>query len=487
MVVTALIAVGATLRLQMYLFDKPLWWPEAALALNILRRSGWALLGPYDFHQAAPIGFVLITKAGTLLFGDSEPVLRLPAFIFGLASLPLFYMAARAYLSQAAAMLSLAFFALSPSAIYWASTCKQYSSDLTLAIAALIMGHWLVRNPLTLRRALAAALSGVVGLFFSFPLVFLLTGLAAGLTCDYLVRRDRQALFRLMPVCVAWGVGFAVHYQVSLRTFDVDGFLKIFWAQRFLSLSDWHHSYALVASAFIVPLDLVTVHPWPLIPVCALGLWAIVVRRQALGLFLAVPVVALAIASLFHMYPFWHRMILFVLPLLLLPTCEGVVVIVERARWMWKPLGAAVAVVLVAMLSVRTVEHLLVGPTPFLEIRPMLRHVRDHKRPGDVMYIGEFQPVYEYYKDRLGLTAQPYVVGRYLDKEWSGSDDQVLESLRDSPRVWVLTGDWQVQAGLERFATLVEIMPNDDLTLSLYDPQAQPRTRPPGATVSSGR
>ncbi len=125
MVVTALVAVGATLRLQMYLFDKPLWWPEAALALNILRRSGWALLGPYDFHQAAPIGFVLITKAGTLLFGDSERVLRLPAFLFGLASLPLFYMAARAYISQAAALLALAFFALSPSAIYWASNCKQ--------------------------------------------------------------------------------------------------------------------------------------------------------------------------------------------------------------------------------------------------------------------------------------------------------------------------------------------------------------------------
>ncbi len=317
--------------------------------------------------------------------------------------------------------------------------------------------------------------------------MFLLTGLAAGLACDYLVRRDGRAVFRLIPVCAAWGVGFAVTYQVSLRTIDLDGFLKIFWAQRFLSVSDWHHSYALVASAFIVPLDLATVHPWPLIPVCALGLWAIFARREALGLFLAVPVVALAIASLFQMYPFWHRMILFVLPLLLLPTCEGVIVIVERARWVWKPLGAAVAVALVALLSVRTVEHLIVGPTPFLEIRPMLRHVREHTRPGDVMYIGEFQPVYEYYKDRLGLAAQPYVVGRYLDKEWAGSDDQVLESLRDSPRVWALTGDWQVQAGLERFATLVEIMPNEDLTLSLYDPQAQPRTLPPDATVSSGR
>ena len=231
MVVTALVAVGATLRLQMYLFDKPLWWPEAALALNILRRSGWALLGPYDFHQAAPIGFVLITKAGTLLFGDSERVLRLPAFLFGLASLPLFYMAARAYVSQAAALLALAFFALSPSAIYWASTCKQYSSDLTFAIAALMLGSWLVRNPLTPRRAVAAALFGVVGMFFSFPLVFLLSGLAAGLAHDDMARRDWRALFRLIPVCVAWAVGFAVHYRISLRTFDLDGFLKIFWAR----------------------------------------------------------------------------------------------------------------------------------------------------------------------------------------------------------------------------------------------------------------
>ncbi len=118
------------------------------------------------------------------MFGDSERVLRLPAFACGLVSLPLFYMAARAYLSSGAALLALAFFALSPSAVYWSANCKQYSSDLTFAIAALILGDWLARHELTRGRAAGAAFLGVVGVFFSFTFVFLLTGLAVGLGVD---------------------------------------------------------------------------------------------------------------------------------------------------------------------------------------------------------------------------------------------------------------------------------------------------------------
>lgn len=487
MAVTALVAVGAALRLQMYLFDRSFWWPEAALALNILRKSGWDLLGPYEFHQAAPIGFVLVTKAATLVFGDSERVLRFPAFACGLVSLPLFYMAARAYLSRGAGLLALAFFALSPSAIYWSANCKQYSSDLTFAIAALILGDWLVRHELTRGRAAGAALLGVAGVFFSFPFVFLLAGLAAGLGVDRLARRDWPGLSRVSAVVAAWATGVGVYHLVSLRWVDTDGFLRMFWADRFITFSDWHHSYGLVASAFIVPLDLVTVHPWPLIPIFVLGLLAVFVRLRSHALFLAVPVIALAIASLFQLYPFWHRMILFVLPLLLLPTCEGVAVIVQRMRSVWTPLGAAAAVALVVPMSVRTVEHLHAGPRPFLEVRPMLRHIGESARPGDVIYTGELQPVYEYYKDRLGLGAHPYVVGRYLDREWSKHDDEVLLSLKNRPRVWALTGDWQVQPGLEQFARLVQIMPNDDLTLSLFDVPGSPRTPLPDARASLDR
>ena len=484
MAVTALVAVGAALRLQMYLFDRSFWWPEAALALNILRKSGWDLLGPYEFHQAAPIGFVLVTKGATLVFGDSERVLRLPAFVCGLVSLPLFYVAARAYVSRGAALLALAFFALSPSAIYWSANCKQYSSDVMFAIAALILGDWLARHELTRGRAAGAAVLGVAGVFFSLPFVFLLTGLAVGLGVDRVARRDWTGLSRWGAVAASWMAGFGVYHLVSLRFVDPSGFLRTFWAERFITLSDWHRSYSLVASAFIVPLDLVTVHPWPIIPICALGLLAVFVRLRAHALFLAAPVIALALASLFQLYPFWHRMILFVLPLLLLPTCEGVAAIVRRMRSVWTPLGAAAAVALVVPMSVRTVEHLRDGPRPFLEVRPMLRHINASARPGDVIYTGEFQPVYEYYKDRLGLGGHPYVVGRYLDLEWSEHDDEVLLSLKDRPRVWALTADWQVQPGLEQFARLVQIMPNDDLTLSLFDVPRSLRTPHPDARAT---
>ena len=73
----AIVAAGIALRLWQYLGRAALWTDEATLANNIVGRSlGRLLFAPLDHDQVAPLGFLLMEKAATSLFGTGELALR---------------------------------------------------------------------------------------------------------------------------------------------------------------------------------------------------------------------------------------------------------------------------------------------------------------------------------------------------------------------------------------------------------------------------
>ena len=132
--ILAAIAVGAGLRLYFYLLNRSLWFDEALLALNLSGRSFAELLQPLDYNQSAPLGFLLLQKTLISLLGNRDYWLRLIPLLAGLSSLPLFYLTARRFLRPAAVQVVLWLFALSPPLIYYSSECKQYSSDVLIAL-----------------------------------------------------------------------------------------------------------------------------------------------------------------------------------------------------------------------------------------------------------------------------------------------------------------------------------------------------------------
>src|SRR6185295_12378688 len=75
--VTAVVLVGAALRLIAYLAARSLWLDEAMLANNIVGRTFGALLGPLAEAQSAPWLFLFGERAATVLAGPNELALRL--------------------------------------------------------------------------------------------------------------------------------------------------------------------------------------------------------------------------------------------------------------------------------------------------------------------------------------------------------------------------------------------------------------------------
>ena len=65
----AFVALGVLLRVARYLMDYPLWWDEAFLAVNFIRRGYLDLLRPLDYNQVCPILFLWIELTVVKLAG----------------------------------------------------------------------------------------------------------------------------------------------------------------------------------------------------------------------------------------------------------------------------------------------------------------------------------------------------------------------------------------------------------------------------------
>src|SRR5260370_18625781 len=103
----AIVVIGTLLRIRLYIADRSLWLDEAALGLNVLRRSFRGLCQPLDRNQGAPILFLWLQKAATLMFGNSERSFRLVPLIGGVAILVLVFRFSIRYLPPLTGLIAL--------------------------------------------------------------------------------------------------------------------------------------------------------------------------------------------------------------------------------------------------------------------------------------------------------------------------------------------------------------------------------------------
>ena len=161
--VTALVIVGAALRLWQYFANASLWIDEIALAENVLRRPLSALLRePLALDQVAPPGFLALAKASTAVFGESEMALRLVPLASGLLALALFPRLSRRFQPAWISVFATALFALTPTLVRYSAEFKPYSTDVAAAVALTLIAFGLgesdaataIVRPIPPRRAL---------------------------------------------------------------------------------------------------------------------------------------------------------------------------------------------------------------------------------------------------------------------------------------------------------------------------------------------
>lgn len=149
-----LILVGTALRAWM-LF-KPITYDEAFAYVTFATQPFGAMISNYS-HPANHILHTLLMKMSTAVFGIGLVPMRLPAFIAGVLTMPLFYLFVRGMFNRYIALMALALVASSGGLIEYSALAQGYSITWLCMVTALVLGrHFINEN-----NSITAVLIGV--------------------------------------------------------------------------------------------------------------------------------------------------------------------------------------------------------------------------------------------------------------------------------------------------------------------------------------
>jgi hypothetical protein len=350
------VAAGAIVRLLEYATFRRLYMDEESLLENLEALSIFDFRTVLTEYQLAPPGFLVLERLMVRLPWNDVLEARLFPLIFGIASMFLFRSTARRYLSPRAVPIATGLFALADWLIYYSAEIKQYSCDLMLTLIALQLAVWVgsesePESSSAPRRLMAIAGFGVVGVWFSYPMVLVLAGVGTYLIAVAASRKAWGQFLGLAAIGMAWVASAAACYEISHRILSKERFIWDWWDFAFLPIpprtfADVAKTFLAILNAFDSPASLLT--PLGVVPsaLLAMGLFllggVVLLRRWPGGLYLlASPILFALAASALHQYPFHGRLLIFLIPPIHMLVGEGAVALTRRGgRWL-TPLMAA--------------------------------------------------------------------------------------------------------------------------------------------------
>ena len=465
-----LLILGIVLRARQYLFNRSLWLDEATFSLNIIGRPLDRLLfEQLDGNQAAPLGLIFLTKCATLVFGNSDLVLRLVPFLFGILGLFFsLHIARRAFSSDVARISFVGLIAFAPILIYYSSEIKQYGIDATVSLMLLWAMSFRAEREISpaaleisrslrsreMIKWLGLAVFGSLGVWLSHPSAFVLAAIGTTLVIQSLTRRDFKLVLAYIAVILVWLANFWAAYTISLNAITVNEYLVAYWQSGYAPLSFdnlgwyWESALGLVYIAFRQT-DLTVVSAlaewfdaWNigLSMMMVAGLVALFKSSRQLFSIIVLSIIVTMIVSSYQLYPFRNRMLLFLVPLVFL-TASYFIDGLARFR-----LALAVSASLMVLISMMmTSVPLAIHPHNAYDIKGVLAYIRAQREPLDAVALQFWsQPAYHFYAEQFSMAEMDLVATTTMD----ANADDLLKSICANPpmrRTWVVFSHWYEQ------------------------------------------
>lgn len=338
----------------------------------------------------------LLVKLATRFLGEREWVVRLPAMIFGVATVPAVYWVSRLMLSRRASLAVAALLATSYHHVFFSQNARGYSAYLLFSLLA--TGFY-VKGLRTDRRARWAWYVVTMVLDFASHLIsaFVVAGhVLVGVVAVVLVRRRGGPW---LPLCrrlaAVFGVtGILVFQLYAAAMPQMYAYMKTVYAGDPAAgytlfspelVAEVARSLSLGLGAWAPLLALIA------LPVVGLGLARSLVRNWALVLALALPAVLQALFFAVRHLVFSPRFFLLALPLVLLILVQGLYTVAGYvARAFARPPGfarrlAAAVVLLFAVGSLLQLRSYYVIPKQdYLGSLEFIEHTR---RPDEIVIV----------------------------------------------------------------------------------------------------
>jgi hypothetical protein len=341
------VAVGVLLRIIEYADFRALYMDELSLLNNLTHYA------VFDFHtmlteeQLAPPGFLLVERFLVRLPLNTILVARFLPLLCGIGAVFVMRSVALRFLHRQAVPVAVGLFALSDWLTYYSTEIKQYSTDVALGLVALFLAARL--RPARHSRETAAAdqaganswrlrlvtlgIFGTVGVWFSFPLAFVLGGAGSYAMAAAALRRDWKSARWALWMSMIWAASFAACFKVSHAILTRGEFIWIWWDFAFLPLpprsaTELERVFWQFINVFNSPSDVLM--PLGVVPSAFVALGLFIIGAVALsiswpgGLYLLIsPIVFAMVASALRQYPFHGRLLLFLVPIIHLLVAQG--------------------------------------------------------------------------------------------------------------------------------------------------------------------
>jgi hypothetical protein len=441
MLLAAVTALGLALRLIR--LDADLWLDEITPIRDYAQLPVLEVVATYQRSNNHLLQ-TLLMKLSLALFGEREWTVRIWAALFGAATVPALYWAARQAVSRGAALAAALLLAVSYHHVFFSQNARGYAGYLLFAV---LSAGFLARALREDRFGDWALYVGCLFLGFASQLLTAFVAAAHGLTGLLAVgavhRRGGPAaplLARLAAVyAVAGLVVFHLYaavipqaYVVAQTTYSraTSGFSG-------LSLEFLGELARGVAAGFGPGLLLGAV---PFLALTAAGFVALWRRHWTLAAALALPELVTAAFLLLQGYSFSPRFFLLAIPLATLCAAQGLwslaALVARRSAGGDPRLAPRLAAALALLLALGSAAALpSYYRTPKQDYRGSIRYIEDQRRAGDLVVVfGVAEWGYRYYTGRLGVADD--AVYRYTRSE-AGVDSVIAE--RGGGTVWFVT------------------------------------------------
>ncbi len=488
--IIAIITYGIVVRLCEYLANRSLWMDEAVLTANIVRKSFLQFITqPMEGGQAAPLGFLWLTKAITTVFGTSEYALRALPLICGIAAIFVFRKLLIKVSSKTAALIALALFSISVILVWHAAEFKQYSSDVLVFLSLLLWGTSLLEKKLTVKNSLCAGAIGAVAIWLSYPAVFALGAIWIVLFCDRFSRQEWPQIANLCLSLILWEISFVTMYVFSLNVID-PMMLHQYWADFFMPVSFSYLENQLRTARHLLG---IFYSPGALNQVLlsavafVTGACAIYKKEGPILFLLLLPLALVWIASGLHQYPFGARLLLFYAPVLYLFIAEGLSFFIHRPAYSSKIIGIILSAA-ISWYPLTNTRQQLGGAAIYSEdIKPILNYVKNQRQKNDTIYVYyNARSAFAYYAPIYGFDQKMCIEGiSYQEgpKGWERLRAD-LGQLKQYRRVWVIFSYYYfsgmreekyfMMRYLDSIGTRQDMIKTDDGSAYLYEFSGRP-------------
>ena len=377
------------------------------------------------------------------MFANTAPEhsLRLYALLTAIASVPLFWLLASRVLSVGRSSLAV-FLRGQQVPVGYSSEVKQYEGDATVAVFLLLISMLVYSRKRSVGMLLLYAVIGALGIWFSQPAVFILTGIGLYWSVQTLIGRRIKEFVSVLPVFLFWAANFVAYYVfVGSKYVCNDNYLKYF-AKSFMpwppaSYSDLCWFPNILITAVEVPGGF---RPQVAVVICFLLVagFGVLYHRQRHAFFFLLSFVPLALlASGLRLFPLQHRIILFTVPILILGVAEGTTFLTHKL-YKPAPCAAVVLVLIVALPPALDVRKYPFKPFSAEGVKQIVEYISQHRQANDTFCI-EVSSLFQVFTPpfRMSYDMPTCSFDDAPQTERSAISDEI-EKLRGYQRVWLL-------------------------------------------------